>query len=313
MECAIVLAKRGMRRVHLVEAEDELGGALRWITRLPGLGEWGRVTNYRRIQLDKLRNAEVILGSRLSAHDVSEYGAEIVILATGSTWASDGLSGATMSALPGADANRPNQLTPEQIMLEEKPLAGERVVVLDFEGYYMGVSLAERLALEGKQVTIVTHYATPAPVMEGTLESGRMLGRLHSLGVTWIGHHVPLRIEEVGPVIANAYDSELRPQTLESDAVVLCTGRRPNDELFHELKAEFRTGALQANGVDALYRVGDCDAPRTIADCIFDGHRLAREIDSDDPSTPLPYVRERSWATVSPRGDLADLAPGVPG
>ena len=60
--------------------------------------------NYRQIQLDKLRNAEVILGTHLSARDVSEYGAEIVILATGSSWASDGLSGATMSALPGADA-----------------------------------------------------------------------------------------------------------------------------------------------------------------------------------------------------------------
>jgi dimethylamine/trimethylamine dehydrogenase len=109
-------------------------------------------------------------------------------------------------------------------------------------------------------------------------------------------------------VIANVHDSELRPQTLESDAVVLCTGRRPNDALFHELKAEFRSGALRANGIDALYRVGDCDAPRTIADCVFDGHRLAREIDSEDPSTPLPFLRERSWATVTAQGDLADLA-----
>jgi dimethylamine/trimethylamine dehydrogenase len=33
-------------------------------------------------------------------------------------------------------------------------------------------------------------------------------------------------------------------------------------------------------------------APRLIADCVFDGHRLAREIDSDDPSVPLPYARE---------------------
>ena len=313
MECAVVLAKRGMRRVHLVDAEAELGGAMRWITRLPGLGEWGRVINYRQIQLDKLRNAEVILGTRLSARDVSEYGAEIVILATGSSWASDGLSGATMSALPGADATRPNQLTPEQVMLEEKPVPGERVVVLDLEGYFMGVSLAERLALEGKQVTIVTHYASPAPMMEGTLEAGRMLGRLHSLGVKWISQHVPLRIEEDGLVIANAYDSEQRPQKLESDAVVLCTGRRPNDALFRELKPELQTGALQANGINALYRVGDCDAPRTIADCIFDGHRLAREIDSDDPSTPLPFVRERSWATVSAQGDLADLASGAVG
>jgi hypothetical protein len=30
-----------------------------------------------------------------------------------------------------------------------------------------------------------------------------------------------------------------------------------------------------------------------IADVIFDGHRLAREIDSPNPEEPLPYKRER--------------------
>src|SRR2546427_5766563 len=40
LECAMVLGKRGMRRVHLVEAEAEMGGIMRWIPRLPGLGEW---------------------------------------------------------------------------------------------------------------------------------------------------------------------------------------------------------------------------------------------------------------------------------
>ncbi len=30
-----------------------------------------------------------------------------------------------------------------------------------------------------------------------------------------------------------------------------------------------------------------------IAQSVFSGHRLAREIDSDDPATPLPFIRER--------------------
>ncbi len=38
MECAIVLAKRGMRRVHLVDSGSEVGGIMRWIPELPGLG-----------------------------------------------------------------------------------------------------------------------------------------------------------------------------------------------------------------------------------------------------------------------------------
>jgi dimethylamine/trimethylamine dehydrogenase len=33
---------------------------------------------------------------------------------------------------------------------------------------------------------------------------------------------------------------------------------------------------------------------RMISEAIFDGHRLAREIDGPDPSVALPFDRERS-------------------
>ena len=140
-----------------------------------------------------------------------------------------------------------------------------------------------------------------------------MLTRLHSLGVEWIGHHAPIRIEDDGVVVSNSFDAEGQERKLESDAVVLCTGRRSNDALFMELKHELGVNALEASGITGLYRIGDCEAPRTIADCIFDGHRLAREIDSDDPSTPLPFVRERSWVTASPSGALANFPTTVSG
>jgi len=34
-------------------------------------------------------------------------------------------------------------------------------------------------------------------------------------------------------------------------------------------------------------------APRLIAEAVFEGHRLAREIDAEEPSVPLPFTRER--------------------
>ena len=34
MECAMVLGKRGMRRVHLVEADKAIGGRVSWIPQL---------------------------------------------------------------------------------------------------------------------------------------------------------------------------------------------------------------------------------------------------------------------------------------
>ena len=66
MECAMILARRGMRSVHLVDANEELGGSLRWVSALPRLGEWGRVIDYRHIQLHKAEQVELILETSLT-------------------------------------------------------------------------------------------------------------------------------------------------------------------------------------------------------------------------------------------------------
>jgi len=81
------------------------------------------------------------------------------------------------------------------------------------------------------------------------------------------------------------------PFELETDAVVLVTQRVSDDALYHELRADEQQ--LEAEGIEAVYRIGDCVAPQLIADAIFDGHRLAREIDSENPAVPLPFIRER--------------------
>ena len=65
-----------------------------------------------------------------------------------------------------------------------------------------------------------------------------------------------------------------------------------------ELKDKVGFQALKAEGISAVYRIGDCVAPRLVADVVFDGHRLAREIDSANPEDPLPYKRERRVLTA---------------
>ena len=120
----MILGKRGMRRVHLVEAEDDMGGIMRWIPQLPGLGEWARVVNYRKIQIDKLQNVEFIPG-----HDARRERREGVRRRDrrrsrpARYWATDGLNGCTHDTIPGADASRPACLTPEQIMVDGKEVA----------------------------------------------------------------------------------------------------------------------------------------------------------------------------------------------
>jgi dimethylamine/trimethylamine dehydrogenase len=296
MECARVLAERRMRRVHLVDAGREMGGHLDWVSRLPGLGEWGWVTDYRRVQLGKLRNVEVIPKTTLSAAEVLEYGADLVVCATGSHWVGDGMNGTTHETIPGADASLPHVLTPEQIMVEGKPVPGERVLVYDTDGYFMAASLAEKLAREGKRVTLVTSFAEIAPYMVYTLENARQNRLLHDLGVELVAHHI---VSEITPGRVSGFRIHAPALTVtwEADAVVLVTMRASDDALFRSLEAD--TGALASAGIRGLYRIGDCIVPRLMADDIFDGHRLAREIDAEDPAVPLPFIRERRTLTWS--------------
>ncbi|HXY45891.1 MAG TPA: FAD-dependent oxidoreductase [Acidimicrobiales bacterium] len=288
MECAITLAKRQMRRVHLVEAAAELGGCMSWIPRLPGLGEWARVVNWRVVQLDRLANVEVIRSVRLTASQVREYGAELVVLATGSRWSSDGLSAATHAPIPGALDHRERVLVPEDVMVSGRRPAGERVLVYDAEGYFVAAGVAELLAIEGYDVELVTCLEQVAPLCDETLEGPMLRQRLHDCGVKL---RRGVTLSSIGPEGALGEDEFGEPLSFAVDGVVLVTQRRSDDALYRELEADW--GALRDEGVVGLYRVGDCVAPRIPADAIFDGHRLGREIDSADPSVPLPYLRER--------------------
>lgn len=319
MECARVLGERGYD-VHLREAEAELGGHLRNVIRYPRMNEWGRVTTYRQLQLSKMKNVEVHLGvGKMTADDILAYGADKVVIATGSHWATDGLGAEGHGTLPGCDASLPNCLTPEQIMAG-KPIPGERVVVLDGDGHFTGVSMAELAADLGKKVTLVTNMSDPAEYSQFTLEVQNNKRMMHEKGIDilrnhWVEsyqdgkltlfylyrHGSALAEPENGKVPRNESTAVM---VMDVDAVILVTSRVPNHDLFAELKQ--RRGEWEANGVQGIYKVGDCNAPRQISDAVFDGHRLGREFDSPHPQYPLPWIRERQlWGaeTVPALGD----------
>ncbi|MCZ6720843.1 MAG: FAD-dependent oxidoreductase [Proteobacteria bacterium] len=306
LECARVLGERGYD-VHLREAEAEIGGRVRDIMRYPGLAEWGRVITYRQIQLDKLKNVEVHTGvGRMSADDVLAYGADKVVCATGARWAEDGFGPVLMAPLAGADASLPHVATPEQVMAGKD--IGERVVVLDCEGYFTGVSMAELLADQGKKVTLVTSWDFVAPYTAYSFEFVDIMRMLHEKKIEPVVQHAALSVEPgritLFYIYRDGYVRTTTPKrgvparrmgtetvTLECDGVVLVTARLSQNGLFKELKA--RRDEWAANDIQAVYQVGDCQAPRLIADCVFEGHRLAREFESDDPQHPLPWIRER--------------------
>jgi dimethylamine/trimethylamine dehydrogenase len=311
LECARVLGERGYE-VHLCEAEKELGGHLKDVQRYPGLSEWGRVITYRETQLKKLKKVEVHRGvGCMSANDILSYGADKVVLAVGSHWDTRGLSGFTSEPIAGADASLPQFATPEQVM-KGKPI-GKRVLVLDGEGFVAGIAMAEMLADLGKNVTVVTHNPTVASFLKNTLEAGNLRRMMNEKGIVerpmhWV-ESLSIQNNEVLAqmfyLYRDGYKRATAPnpnggvpravsekvETLDFDSVVLCTSRRSNNELYQELY--LRRSEWADNEIQAIYRTGDCYAPRLLPDAVFDGHRIAREFESPNPQRADVFIRER--------------------
>jgi dimethylamine/trimethylamine dehydrogenase len=162
------------------------------------------------------------------------------------------------------------------------------VVVYDADGYYVGSGVAELLAGEGLEVHLVTTHPVVSPVSDASLEGSFLRRHLHRLGVMM---HRDVTLTEAAPGSVRGHDEYDQPWALDCDGVVLVTQQASDDALYLELVAD--RAALEAAGIEAVYRIGDAEAPRPISEAVFDGHRLAREIDGPDPSRPLPYLRER--------------------
>jgi len=279
LECALALGRRGYE-VALAEAGRELGGRVRREAALPGLGTWIRVRDWRAHMLGKLENVTIYRESRLSADDIRGLGFSDVVLATGSRWRRDGVGavGEEPVAAPGA-------LTPDDLFAGAE-VAGP-VVIYDDDHYFMGGALAEKLALEGHGVTLVTPAATTSDWTAMTDEQNFVQARLIEAGV----RIAPLRsLATAAPgQIETACVYTGRTEPLPCGTLVLVTGRIAEDALHAELSGD--TERLTAAGIRSLTRVGDALAPSSIADAIHAGHRFAREFDDPDPPAPR---RERS-------------------
>jgi dimethylamine/trimethylamine dehydrogenase len=230
-----------------------------------------------------MANVEVYLDSDLTAADVLEFGFEHVILATGASWRRDGVGISNCGPIPGWDG--PSVHTPEDVFAGAD-IAGP-VVLFDDDNFYMGGVLAEKLRLDGLEVTLVTTAPKVSAWTDHTLEQHRIQARIMEMGINIIASHNLARIGGDAVELACGYTD--RRRNIPAASVVMVTSRQPHDGLYSELVAD--ADRLAGAGIAELRAIGDCDAPSTIAAAIYEGHRAAREFDSEvDPD--LPFRRE---------------------
>ena len=285
LEAARALGQRGYD-VTLLDARKELGGRVLRESALPGLNEWRRVLDWRMTQLGKMKNVAMYPSSPMTAEDILESGARNILLATGAAWRHDGVGRTLWKPIPGCEME--NVLTPDDLMDGEKAigkLANGNWVIYDDDHYYMGGVLAERLASNGCDVSLVT----PAPMVsywsQFTLEQENIEHRLMKLGVRLFTRHV---LDEIKRDSVRLSDTILGNRVeLPRGGVVLVSDRRPNDSLYPPLKS-----ALDEERLQSLRMIGDAEAPNIIAQAVFAGHLAAREFDEEKiEGTPFKVER----------------------
>jgi len=263
LEAARVAAERG-HRVTLAEAGARLGGQFRLAGEQPRRAQITDLIDWYERQLAKLQ-VEVRLNTYLDADEIAGFGADAVVMATGSLPADTGFQKAMpeLDTLPGLDQG--DVVSPEAVMAREvRP--GSRVVVLDEAGNWKGAGTAWKLAEEGHQVTLVT----PAPMvgfeLQRTAADFPLRQRLARLGVRVMTESAIGAWSRQGATVISLLDGI---ETLvEADTLVLSTTNMAND-------AEAR--ALTDRGF-AHRLIGDAAAARQAPFAIYEGRKAGLEI-----------------------------------
>ena len=247
LEAARVLALRG-HRVALYEKETGLGGQVNLAVIPPHKEELRNILDYLFFQVKKL-NVQIHLESVATRETVEKEDPEVIILAAGAL--------PVLPEIPGL--GREKLFTAEEALQGKRSL-GEKILVIG--GGMVGCEVAEFLAVQGKEVTIVEILPEVASGMEGH-NRRLLLERLDKLSVKMLTGSEVLSFQGNRAMIRKAGESI----KLETDGVVSAMGSRSNRSC-----AELESCGLP------FYTVGDAVETRDIAAAVHEGFRAAMEI-----------------------------------
>ena len=246
MQAALTCKSRG-HDVVLCEKTDKLGGVLRCEDNVPFKQ---KLSAYLDRQAAKIAAAGVEV--RLNTEVTPEYAAaektDVLIAAIGAR--------ATTPPIPGVE----NALGAEEVYVSPEK-AGNTVVILG--AGLVGTELAIYLSSLGRKATVVE--------MLGEISHGgnflHVLGlnvEIAKYGIDMRFNTEALKVTEDG-VICRGPDGEMK---LAADTVIYATGQRP---LWEETN---RLGLCTPE----FYTIGDCIAPKNIANATSMAHTVARSI-----------------------------------
>ena len=240
LECARVLASRG-HRVEVRERSAVLGGAVRDWAVLPGRGRFALLADWLEAECRRLGVA-LTTGTEVGPGDLA---GRDVVLATGSRPADRALD-------PTALIDVLDALTGE--------VPPGPVLVHDPVGGWVGVAVAEHLALQGREVALVTADPVAGTLLSLTGDLADSNTRLQRLGVRRELKALLRRASDGEALLEHVWTGEQR--RVPCAVVVDCGHRLPEESLYE-------TGTPRA---------GDCVAPRSVLEAVLEGRRRALEL-----------------------------------
>ena len=254
LEVARVAAERG-HKVTLAEASDKLGGQFRLAGLAPRRHQIIDYIDWFERQLGKLQ-VKVLLNTPLDAEEAKAFGADEIIVATGSL--PDGK--AFQRAMPEHDAlpgiEKGNAVSAEDVMARiARP--GKRVLLLDETANWKGAGTALMLAEAGHEVTMVTGAPAIMAEMARTNVDIQLRGRLRELGVRML---TETTLREWHGDAATVQTFGGKPERIAADTLVTAATNVSERALGDELGAP---------------AIGDAVAARTAAMAIYEGRKLA--------------------------------------
>ena len=253
LECARVAALRG-HRVTVAERAARCGGALRTAARGAGRDRLALLADWLEAECRRL-GVTIETGRDVTAVEATAHATRpdaAVVLCTG--------------ARPGARsydvAGAAMVVTAADVLDGAAPPDGA-VAVWDPIGGPIGVSVAERLRAEGRDVHLVTGDLVAGNELSRSGDLAPANVRLQVAGVVIERRSVLRAVHAEGAVVEDRFTGETR--TIAAAVVVDAGHRLPGDELW------------RATGGD-LPRAGDAVAPRTAYDAVLEGRRLALDL-----------------------------------
>lgn len=240
--------------VTLLEASSELGGQ---VNAYADLEHRGRYDDWLETLRSRLHEYDVTVeyDTPFTPDDAPVYDPDEIVLATGS-------NGRTPE-VPIDDGT--TTYTAVEALEEDDPF-GQSVLVSDWDGNEAALDVATQAIATGADVEIVTSAYTAGEATQQYIQN-QLLGDLYADDATLTPHHRVDAVEADAVVLQNIFNDEYERRT-GVDTVVFAHGGEADYEQYRDLSTRDV----------AVHRVGDCWAPRSLDEAVWEAFETATEI-----------------------------------